>query len=122
MRVPGHCLWEKTSNGCKNDGDTFKHNAYDFYALCRGGGDIKHAEFQCKEEPAKLNAGRCADRKDGVTKKGHEKKESSSGKSDEEDSSYYYVKSTTRKKYCYDCQLSKCMHHALACSWSARSG
>ena len=112
MRVSGQCFWEKTSNGCKNYDDTFKHNAYDFYALCRKG-DNKHAEFQCKEEPAKLNAGRCADR--------YKKKESSSGKRDEDDSSYYYVEDTTNKKYCYDCEQSTCMHHALACFWSQRS-
>ena len=67
MRVSGHCFWEKTSNGCKNDDDTFKHNAYDFYALCRSGNN-KHAEFQCKEEPAKLSARKC---RDDAAKKGH---------------------------------------------------
>ena len=152
VRVSGHCFWEKTSNGCKNKDDTFKHNAYDFYALCRKAND-PHAEFQCKTDPAKLSAGKCADRKDAdATKKApkkqqsssgkshkskrnyyyyaaqaksRKKKQSSNGKSDEEDTSYhsyYYLEDTTKQKYCYDCAESTCMHHAPACSWSERSG
>merc|ERR1712226_1658913 len=57
----GHCFWEKTTNGCRNKDDKFKHNAYDFYALCRKAND-ETAEFLCKEKPAQLNAGNCAAR------------------------------------------------------------
>ena len=63
----GHCFWEKTSNGCKDDEDTFTHNAYDFYELCRAG-ERKGAEFQCKQAPAKLGEGQCKDRDDSTAK------------------------------------------------------
>ena len=112
VSVSGHYFWEKTSNGCKNYDDTFKHNEYDFYAVCRSGYH-KNAEFLCKGEPAKLSERKCADRI-------YKKKESptpniplqwSSGKPDKDSSyySYYYVEDTTAKKSCYDCQ--ECMRY-----------
>ena len=89
----GHCFWEKTSNGCKNDDDTFTHNAYDFYELCRAG-KRKGATFNCEKAPAKLTAGQCKDWKIN----GHKQKESSSGKADDKDD-YYYLEATTEKKF-----------------------
>ena len=104
----GHCFWEKTTNGCKNKDDVFKHNAYDFYALCRDGNQ-EHAEFQCKEKVGKITAGQCKEREKET--KGY-KQESSSEKDDEDESEYhqyYYVRKTTDKKYCYDCKTSACI-------------
>ena len=93
--VAGHCFWEKTSNGCKSDDDTFRHNAYDFYALCHKG--EKDAEFQYKEEPAKLSAGKCADRDEKETGL----VERISGKSNN---------MSPKKKLCFDCQRSTCTY------------
>ena len=102
--MTGHCFWEKTTNGCRNEDDTFHHNAYDFYALCREG-EHKEAEYQCKGKPAALKAGQC---KDSETPQKGIKHEDSSH--DEEDESkyheYYYLEKTTEKKYCYDCEQS----------------
>ena len=101
----GHCFWEKTSNGCKDEDDTFTHNAYDFYELCRAG-ERKGAEFHCKNAPAKLGEEQCKDRGDAAAKiNGHKQKESSSGKADDKDD-YYYMDETTEQKFCYDCQQS----------------
>ena len=102
--MTGHCFWTKTTNGCKNKDDTFKHNVYDFYALCREG-QHKEAEFQCKGKPAALKAGQCKDRPK-PNRHAH-----SSVKDDKDESkyrSYYYLKKTTDKKYCYDCEQGAC--------------
>ena len=120
----GHCFWEKTSNGCKDEDDTFNHNAYDFYELCRAG-KRKNAEFHCKEEPAKLGEGQCKDREEDAAKKGHTNKESSSGKADKDESkylSYYYLHETAEMKFCYDCQQSKCMYCGFGSCLSAHVG
>jgi len=82
----GHCFWEKTTNGCKNKDDTFNHNAYDFYALCRQ--NEKDAEYQCNKPPHKLNAGQCEDRP----------KETGAGA--ERSSGHEH---SPKKKYCFDC-------------------
>ena len=106
--MTGHCFWEKTSNGCRNKDDTFNHNAYDFYALCREG-EHKEAQFQCKGKPGALKEGQCKDRP--KPKKGI-KQESSSGETDKDESSYhhyYYLKKTTDKKYCYECEQRTCI-------------
>jgi len=101
----GHCFWEKTPNGCKNDNVIFTHNAYDFYELCRAGAR-KDAAFHCEKAPAKLGKGQCKDRDDDADKKnGHKQHESSSGKADDHDD-YYYMESTTKKKFCFDCEES----------------
>ena len=103
----GHCFWEKTSNGCKDEEDTFTHNAYDFYELCSAGPKREGAEFHCKEAPAELGEGKCEDRADGAADlNGHKQKESSSGKADDKDD-YYYLERTTKQKFCYDCQQRK---------------
>ena len=111
----GHCFWEKTSNGCKNEDDTFTHHAYDFYALCRAG-ESKGAEFQCEKAPAKLGEGQCKDRDDGAAKiNGHSQKESSSGKADMHKDDYYYLDETTKQKFCYDCQERRWMFRGFGC-------
>ena len=109
MCVTGHCFWEKTKNGCKDGDDTFKHNAYDFYALCRPE-NPKEMEFSCTETPGTLDAGECKDRKKET--KGF-KKESSSEKADTDESEYhdyYYNDKTNDKKYCYDCEQGADTH------------
>ena len=107
--MTGHCFWEKTTNGCKNEDDKFNHNAYDFYALCREG-EHKEAEFQCKGKPGALKAGQCKDREKPKSKKAR-KQESSSGETDKDESSYhnYYYLKKTEKKYCYDCEQRTCI-------------
>ena len=90
----GHCFWEKTSNGCKDEDDTFTHNAYDFYELCRAG-ERKGARFNCEEAPAKLSEGKCKDR-DTPNK---DLSERSSGKNHK-----------SKKKYCFDCVNSTCIN------------
>ena len=89
----GHCFWEKTSNGCKDDDDTFTHDAYDFYELCRAG-ERKGAEFHCEQAPAKLRETRC---------KYHYKAD------------YYYMDPTTEQQFCFDCQQSRCMCRGFGC-------
>ena len=106
--MPGHCFWEKTRNGCRDEADRFKFNAYDFYALCRTAKQV-YAEFQCKQVPAKLAAGQCKKRDEKIGAKGKYKQESSSSKADEYESKYhdyYYLRKTTNQKYCFDCKLS----------------
>ena len=90
----GHCFWEKAWNGCKDEDDTFTHNAYDFYELYRAGGR-KGAEFQCKKSPVELGEGQCKDR--DTTQK--ELSERSSGKDHK-----------PKKKYCFDCAESTCIN------------
>ena len=109
----GHCFWEMTTNGCRNKDDTFKHNAYDFYAICRSGYH-KAAQYQCKEKPGNLDAGKCKDRNKGRIRN---KNESNSGKGNEDESeyhSYYYMEATTEKKYCYDCASRRRTYNAYS--------
>jgi len=102
--VTGQCFWEKTTNGCKNKDDTFRHNAFDFYALCREG-EHKEAEYQCKGKPAALNAGQCKDSE--KPQKGIKHEGSSHDEEDESEyHDYYYLEKTTEKKYCHDCEQS----------------
>ena len=90
----GHCFWEKTSNGFKDEDDTFTLNMCDFYELCRAG-ETKGAEFQFKKAPAKLGEGQCKDR--STPQK--ELSERSSGKDHK-----------PKKKYCFDCAESTCIN------------
>ena len=102
--MAGHCFWEKTTNGCKNKDDTFNHNAYDFYALCRQ--NEKDAEYQCNKPPHKLNAGQCEDRP----------KETGAGA--ERSSGHEH---SPKKKYCFDCTRSTyifCFFNAYVFSFS----
>ena len=107
----GHCFWEKTSNGCKDEDDTFTHNAYDFYELCRAG-KRKGATFNCEKAPLKLTAGQCKDRKDGAVKNWHKQKESSKGQADKDDN---YVIGQIEKKFCYDCEQRRWICRSLGC-------
>ena len=102
--MTGRCFWENTTNGCNNKEDIFKHDAYDFYALCREG-EQKEAEYQCKGKPAALKAGQCKDSE--KPQKGIKHEDSSHYKEDESSyHDYYYLETTTEKKYCYDCEQS----------------
>ena len=78
----GHCYWEKTSNGCKDQSEDFEFDAYDFYALCRPGIEPE-AEFQCHGEPAKITAGKCRARQ---------------------------TRSITSTKYCEICEQGMCRY------------
>ena len=49
----GRCYWEKTSSGCEDIDERLHFDAYDFYSICRTGG-------QC-ETTAKIVGGRCRD-------------------------------------------------------------
>ena len=100
----GHCFWEKTKNGCRNEDDTFNFNAYDFYAVCRGKTQI-YAEYQCEDKPAELTVGACKQRDEDDNKQ----ERSSDETSDPEESeyhSYYYMEKTTDKKFCFECERS----------------
>ena len=117
----GFCFWEKTSNGCTDEDDTFTHDAYDFYELCRAG-ERKGATFHCEKAPAKLGEGECKDRDDGVANiNGHRQKESSSGETDDNHDDYHYLDNTTKKKFCFDCEQRRWMCRAFGCRGICRS-
>ena len=103
--MTGRCFWEKTTNGCKNKEDIFKHDAYDFYALCRKG-EQKEAEYQCKGKPAALKVGQCKNREKPPKGIKHEHSSQKEQEYDSEYHDYYYLQTTTDKKYCYDCEQS----------------
>ena len=117
----GYCFWEKTLKGCKDDNETFVDDAYDFYELCRAGEKRKGAEFHCDKAPAKLTAGQCNDRDEGVAKNGHEQKESSSGKADDKDG-YAYLDKTTQKTFCVGCEQSRSICRRFGSCGICRSG
>ena len=77
----GYCFWEKTSNACKAKNEKFEYDAYNFYAVCRSG-DQPNAEFQCLDEPAKLDADKCRERA---------------------------TSTITFSAYCIDCEQSMCI-------------
>ena len=57
----GFCFWEKTNSGCKDTGERFEFDAYDFYEVCRTSSK-QFREFQCRFLPKPINAGKCKER------------------------------------------------------------